>query len=163
MMKTFFSTAMIGLLLLGVNVAQTKQPKLNQVELNKQFIGSWKCTIAKDTTFFWEVKPYGIGFECSFKFVTKEKICAEGKQLWGYDKKVDKCIISELFKGGDIMIYATWFSSNNKCEMLPSNEISNPEKASLKVVSELKSTDSFIQTTLVNNKPVKVDTYTRVK
>lgn len=164
-MKTFFSTTLLVFLFLGANVAQAQTPqgKLNQVELHKQFVGSWKCAIAKDTTFIWEVKPYGRGFECSFKYVTKEKICAEGKQLWGYDKSIDKCLISEMFKGMDIMIYATWFISKDKCEMLPYSDISNPEKASLKVVSELKSPDSFLQTTFVNNKPVKVDTYTRVK
>ena len=47
-----------------------------QIELHKQFIGSWKGEIAKDTTIYWDVKPYGKEMECYFKAITK------GKLLW---------------------------------------------------------------------------------
>jgi hypothetical protein len=59
--------------------------ELNQVELLKQNIGSWKCDISKDTTCFWDVKPYGTGLEYYYKYVTNGKIIIEGKQLLGYD------------------------------------------------------------------------------
>ena len=137
--------------------------ELNQVELHKQFIGNWKGEVGKDTIGFWDVKSFGTGLECYFKDVTKGKIVIEGTQIWGYDKRVDKFILSSMIKGMDNEIYSTWFVSKNKCEMLPFSDVSNPDKAPLKWEVEIKSPDMFIQTTIVNNNSVKTDTYTRVK
>ena len=68
-----------------------------------------------------------------------------------------------MIKGMDNGIYSTWFVSKNKCEMLPFSDVSNPDKEPLKWEVEIKSPDMFIQTTIVNNNPVKTDTYYRVK
>ncbi len=137
--------------------------ELDQVELHKQIIGYWKSEVAKDTTCFWDVKSYGTGLECYFKYVTKGKIVMDGKQLWGYDKNLDKFTMAEMIKGMDNGIYASWFILKNKCEMLPFNNISNPEGAPLKWEVDFKSPDMFIQTTIADNKPNKADTWTRVK
>jgi hypothetical protein len=136
---------------------------LNQVELHKQFIGYWKCEIGKDTTCFWDLKPYGAGFDSYFKYVTKGQIVMEGKILWGYDNNLDKYIMSEMIKGMDNLIYSSWFISYNKCAMFSYNDISNPDMASTKWEVEFKSPDMFVETTLKNNKPVKVDIFNRVK
>lgn len=56
-MKTFCLTTMIAVFLFFCSngmLAQTTQTKLNQVELMKQFLGTWKCEIAKDTFNIWE-------------------------------------------------------------------------------------------------------------
>jgi hypothetical protein len=163
-MKTFLSSSMIVLLLLGATAsqAQTMQPKLNQVELMKQFIGSWKCDMAKDTTKLWDSKSYGTGLEGNFKYVTKDKMVLEGKELWGYDRKTDKFILTSMIKGMDIEIYAVWFISKNKYIVVPFSDNSNPEKASFKVEGEIKSTDNFVETTIVKDKPVKTDNWTRI-
>jgi hypothetical protein len=147
------------------NAKNTETSKeLNQVELMKQMIGSWQGDIAKDTTFFAECKSYGTtGLEWTYKNVTKGKIVKEGKQFWGYDKKVDKLIFSSMDKGGDIGMYASWFLSKNKYIYLPYSDISNPETASFKIEGEIKSPDIVVETMIVNNKPVRTDTYTRVK
>ena len=136
---------------------------LNQVELHKQFIGSWKCNLAKDTTVFWDIKSYGSGFESYHKNVTKGKIVLEGKLLWGYDNNLDKYFMYQMIKDVDNLSYSSWFKSNNKCAMFSYNDISNPEIASTKWEFEFKSPDLFIQTEIKNNTPVKVYTYTRVK
>jgi hypothetical protein len=143
--------------------AQTTQIKLNQIDLMKQFVGSWKGEIAKDTTEFWDVKPYGTGLECNFKYVTKEKTVMEGKELFGYDKKVDIFIMLSVIKPMDIGIYATWFLSKSKYIFIPYNDIPNPKKAPSKWEGEFKSPDMFVETTSVNNKSVKTVTYNRVK
>ena len=165
-MKTFCLTATIAVFLLicsnGLQ-AQTTQTKLNQGELMKQFIGSWKSEFDKDTTEFWDAKSYGTGLECNFKYITKEKMVLEGKQLWGYDKKVDKFILSSMVRGMDIGINGVWFTSKNKYVVIPFSDISNPEKASSKWEGEFKSPDMFLETTIVNNKSVRTNTYTRVK
>jgi hypothetical protein len=137
--------------------------ELNQVELHKQFVGYWESEVGKDTTCFWDVKSYGTGFESYFKYATKGKIVMEGKSLWGYDKNLDKCVMSEMIKGMDNLVYSSWFISNNKCAMFSYNDISNPDMASTKWEVEFKSHDMFTQTTIKNNKPVKVDTFKRIK
>jgi hypothetical protein len=145
------------------NVPSETSKGLNQVELMKQMIGSWKGDVAKDTTLFWDVKSYGTGLECYYKYVNRGKIVSEGKQLWGYDKRVDKNIGTQMTKGEDIVLWAVWFISKNKYEMLSYSDISNPEKASWKMEGEFKSPDMFVETYIVNNKPVKTDTWTQVK
>jgi hypothetical protein len=116
MKKPFPPTTIVIILVLFTNEvqSQTISAKLDQVELMKQFIGSWKCNIAKDTISFWDAKFYGTGLDCNYRFVTNEKVIKEGKQLWGYDRKTDKFIWSLMDKGGDIEIYAAWFISKTK-------------------------------------------------
>ena len=165
-MKTSFLTTMIvAFLLLCTNgiQAQTAQPKLNQVELMKLQIGTFKCVSNKDTTVIWEGKPYGTGLECNSKNVVKGKTVREGRELWGYDKSIDKFICASLTKGNDIEIQAVWFTSKNVYEYIRYSNISNPEKASWKIVGEFKSPDVVIETTTENNKITLIETYTRVK
>jgi hypothetical protein len=137
--------------------------ELNQVELMKQNIGSWKCDIAKDTSVFYDVKSYGTGMECYYKYVTKGKTVKEGKDLWGYDKRIDKYLWAEVTKGSDIEIRAIWFITNNKYEVIQYSDISNPEKASWKIEGEFKSPNLIVETIIINNKPFRTDSWTRVK
>ena len=137
--------------------------ELNQVELMKQFIGAWKWDVSKDTTSIFDFKSYGTGIEGYFKYITKGKIVMEGKQLWGYDKRVDKYILSFLTKGMDVESYAVWFTSKNKYEWIPYSDISNPENASFKFTGVFKSNDLFLETYIKNNKEVAVWTFTRIK
>lgn len=136
---------------------------LNQVELMKQYIGNWKCEIAKDTIEYSDIKSYGTGLEGNFKYVTKDKIFLEGKQLYGYDKKMDKFILSLLIKGMDIGMGEMWFTSKNICVVFPYSDISNLEKAPYKVELEFKSPDVMLFKTIANNNIIKTDTYFRVK
>jgi hypothetical protein len=146
------------------NVKNTEISKdLNQVELHKRIIGYWKSEVAKDTTCLWDVKSYGTGFECYFKYVTNGNVVMDGKQLWGYDNNLDKFTMAEMIKGMDNKIFASWFISKDKCEMLPIEDISNPDQAQLKWELEFKSPGTFIQTTIAVNKPNRTDTWTRVK
>ena len=62
-----------------------------------------------------------------------------------------------------ILIYGLLFTSKNKYVYLPYNDISNPEKASLKREGEFKSPDMIIENKILNNKIVKTTTFTRVK
>ncbi len=139
------------------------QPKLNQVELSKQLIGAWKADMGKDTTGLFEIKPFGTGLECYYNSANEGKILMEAKQLWGYDKKIDKNVAANLVKGKDIEIVAAWFISNNKYISIPYSDIANPEKASFKYEAEFKSPNLIVETLIINGKPLKTYTYTRVK
>jgi hypothetical protein len=144
--------------------AQTTQTKLNQVELMKEFIGSWKVVESQDTTFFWNAKSYGSGLEGDYRTEAKCKTVKGGKFLQGYDKSIDKSIYVELASGGnDIEIDATWFISKTKYRYLLYSDISNYEKASYKIEGEFKSPDMFVETTIRNDKITLIETYTRTK
>ena len=135
-----------------------------QIELHKQFIGSWKGETAKDTTFVWDVKPYGTGMECFFKLVTKGKIVVEGKQLWGYDTGAGKFTMVEMMKGVDNAIYSTWFDSKSTCTMQfysPITTTANGDIWEWKI--EFKNPDTFVETILKNNNPTQTITVSRVK
>jgi hypothetical protein len=129
----------------------------------KQFTGSWKADYAKDTVAFWNARSYGTGLECNYKFVSKGKIVKEGKQLWGYDTKIDKYVAASLPEGMDLELDAYWFTSKTRCEALFYNDVNNPEKASLKWEIDFKSPDMFTETITETNKPVRTITYTHVK
>jgi hypothetical protein len=145
------------------NVPSETSKELNQVELMKQMAGSWKCETAKDTTQYYDSKSYGTGLECNYKYVTKGKTVMEGKDLWEYDKRIDKYLWAEVTKGSDIEIRVIGFITNNKYEVIQYSDIFNPEKASWKIEGEFKSPDMTVETTIVNNKTVKTETWIRIK
>ena len=166
-MKTFCITTMIvALLLLCTNSsqAQTTQTKLNQVELLKQFLGTWKGETAKDTTMITEYLPFGSAMEGIDKVITKGKTINSIKELCGYDKKNDKIINVELNESSlEITSYAFWFTSKNILEGILLQDISNPDKAILKYKIEFKSSDMWVETLTQNNKVVSVLTFNREK
>jgi len=137
--------------------------ELNQIELGKQFLGTWKSEVAKDTFNIWEQKLFATGMEATIKIVTKGKIITEGKAIIGYDKKNDKLIESDLLEGSGIMVYAFWFTSKNACMQIPYEYIFNPEQAPSRTTFEFKSPDLFIETYSENNKVVAVYKNIRVK
>jgi len=165
-MKTFISSSMIVLLLLGANAvqAQTTQTKLNQIELMKNFLGNWKCVYGKDTTMILEYKSFGTAIEGVAKIVVSEKVIMEEKSLMGYDAKNDKLIEAAMYNSfPNIILYSDKFISANRFEEIYLEDSSNPEKANKKWEVEFKSTDLFIETFFQNNKAVEVYTFTRIK
>ena len=144
--------------------AQTTQTKLNQVELMKQFLGTWKGEMGKDTAFVMEFKSFYNGFESYIKTETKGKIIIEEKTIMGYDKKIDKLIESGIMNSNpEIMSWANWFLSPNKFEGVLLEDISNPENANLKWTFELTSPDLMVWTNIVNNKTTGTYTFHREK
>jgi hypothetical protein len=143
------------------NIETSKE--LNQVELLKQLIGSWRCDYAKDTSYNVQYKLFGTGIEGTIKFVTKGKTVQGGKVLVGYDKKSDKLIETDLMEGSDIMLYGFWFTSKTTCTEIPWEDISNPENTQVTWKYELKSPDVFVWNYIENNKTTKTYTFHRVE
>jgi hypothetical protein len=145
-------------------VKASETPKeLNQVELLKQLIGSWKCDYAKDTSYNVQYKLFGSGIEGTIKIVTKGKTVQEGKVLVGYDKKSDKLIEIDLLEGSDIMLYGIWFTSKTTCTEIPWEDISNPENTPVTWKYELKTPDLFVWNYVENNKTTKTYSFHREK
>ena len=166
-MKTFSLTFLIIEVLLLCTIemnGQSTNSSLNQPELMKQFIGTWKGEVGKDTLVIGTNNPFGPGLDCTSEIITRGKILNSVRQLFGYDIKNDKFIIAELIKSSpSIELCATWFTSKNSGEMVLFQDISNPENAILKWRFEFKTPDTIVQTALKNNMIYKVVKMTRVK
>jgi hypothetical protein len=144
------------------NVAGENSNGLNQVELVKQILGTWKAEIAKDTFYTVKYQWLGTGMEGAIKIITKGKTVQQGKAIIGYDKKIDKIIETDLMEGSDIMLYALWFTSKNTCTEIPYEYISNPEKAPVTWQYEIKSPDVFVWNYIENGKTTTTYTFQRI-
>jgi hypothetical protein len=166
-MKTFnLATLIVGVLLFcTIDMhAQSGNSSLNQPELMKQFIGTWKGEVGKDTIVIGTNNPFGPGLDCTSEIITRGKTLNSVRQLFGYDIKNDKFIIAELIKSSpSIELCAMWFISKSEGEMVLFQDISNPENAILKWRFEFKTPDTIVQTALKNNKIYKVVKMTRIK
>ena len=90
----------------------------------KQFLGSWKGEMGKDTFAIVEYKSYGTAIENNIKIITKGKIISTEKGLWGYDEKTDKIINAEIWNYSPaISLYSIWFTSKNTGEGVPFKDI----------------------------------------
>jgi hypothetical protein len=162
-MKTF-STIPLIVLFFFINTnrmqAQTAQTKLNQVELMKQFIGTWKSEFGDGTIFTSENRPFGNGMICNSQIVTKGKTVDSVTQLFGYDNKTDRFIIAELKTSSPVIeLCATWFSSKNTGEIV----VINPDNAPFTFKFEFKTPDVIIQTAISDGKVVNEITLTRIE
>jgi hypothetical protein len=145
------------------SVPNETSKELNQVELFKQILGTWKAEIARDTFYIAQYKWFATGMEGTIKIVTKGKTITEGRAIIGYDKKSDKFIETDLIEGSDIMVYGIWFTAKNTCIEIPWKDISNPENTPVTWKYELKSPDLFIWNTIENNKTTISYTFHREK
>ena len=155
-----FLVAVFQLIIIAEIQAQDVKSKLNQIELMKQFIGTWKCELGRDTFLITQTKPFGTGMISKSKMFTKDNVLDSIIQVFGFDKKADKFIMAELIKSSQaIEICSTWFTSNKAGEIL----IINPDKAPLKFAFEFKSPTYLVQTATYGDKIVKVITGVKFK
>ena len=140
--------------------AQKTQPKLNQVELLKQFTGNWKCELGKDTFLVSENKPFGNGMISNSQIITRNDTLDSILQLYGYDPKADKFILSEQIKSSPrVEICTVFFTSKNRGEIM----VTNPENAPFTFKFEFKTPDTLVQTALHGDKVFREVTGTRIK
>jgi ligand-binding sensor domain-containing protein len=140
----------------------SKVQKLNQVELMKQFLGTWKCELGKDTSMIVENTLFEIGMESNRQIVTKGKIISRGKSLWEYDKKDDRFIISGISTSSpDTVRQVLWFTSKNTCSQILFKDITNPQNAVLKWKTEFISPNQRLVHVTKNNSWVALIRYTR--
>lgn len=114
-MKTFLKTSLaITILICSIGVkSQTKQPKLNQLELYKQFTGTWHAEIGVDSVEVRECRAYGLSFVIEVYQVIK------GQQIPMYINNISFDSNEGKFKGFLLYPnggYFTWiglFTKNN--------------------------------------------------
>ena len=166
-MKTLcLTTLIIAFLFLSANTlqAQTTQPRLNQMELDLQFIGRWRTEAGRDTSIIIECKTVCNGVETIYRTETGGKVLFEEKSLLGYDKKSGKLIECSVDNRSPyIGVYAAWFTSKNKMEEILLEDLPNADKASSKTSFEFISPDVFEITYTENNKVTGKHTFHREK
>ena len=162
-MKIFYKTILIaGFVLIGTFElqAQTTDNKLNQVDLMNKFVGRWTCDLGKDTVLIGENTAFGMGLVCNNHIIANGKILNSVKQLYGYDKKIDKFIVAELSESSPVIEICTgWFTSQNTGELV----VTNPDNAPFRFRFEFKNADMIVQSAIQNDKVIKEITFTRVK
>jgi len=162
-MTTFRKTALLTLVfILSIHVAkaQTAKEPLNQVELLRQFTGTWKCELGKDTILITTNTLFGPGMISDSEITTNGKILDEVKQLYGYDKKKDIFILAELIKSSPaIEVCTCWFTSKNTGEVI----VTNPENAPFRFTFEFKNAHTLVQKAIMNNKVVREITLNRIE
>jgi hypothetical protein len=143
--------------------AQNTEPKLNQVELMMQFLGTWKAELSNGNSMILDFSAFGSAMVGKVKStangVTKDIIL----EIWGYDEKNDKIIVAEIFNYTPVIeIDVLWFTSKNTLVGVFQKDISNPENASTKYKMEIKTPDTFLMITVKNNSIPAVITWNRV-
>jgi len=106
--------------------AQTKEQRLNQIELMKQLLGTWKTEFSNGDSMILDFTTFGNAMVGKVKStangVTKDVIL----EIWGYDEKNDKIIVAEVFNNTPVMeIDVIWFSSKKVIEGVMQKDISN--------------------------------------
>jgi hypothetical protein len=155
-----FQSVYDGLKYIYGTQSQAIPAQLNQTDLIKQFAGTWKCELGKDTILMSENIPFGSGLVSNSHTTANGKMLTSVRQLYGYDKKSGKFIIAELIQSSPfIEICNAWFISRTSGELV----ITNPENAPLKFKFEFRSPDIIVQSSIMGTKVVKEITLKRVK
>jgi hypothetical protein len=126
------------------------QTNLNQVELFKKFVGTWKMDLNNDTSFTFECKPYDKGIDLYLKEEANGKILIEQKGLIEYDSKNDRMIQKNPEVNNQPYPIAMWFTSESLCEAGEVHDNSNPARVSTERKWEFKSSDLLVLSVLVN-------------
>ncbi|MBI2417940.1 MAG: hypothetical protein HYV28_08570 [Ignavibacteriales bacterium] len=156
----FILTAVFCLINMKGIVAQNTQTQLNQVELMKQFTGTWKSELAERTTYISENKPFGTGMACNVQILSNGVFIDSVKQLYGYDKRTDKYIIAELIQSSSVLqLSSAWFTSEHTGKLF----MANPDGDTIKFDFEFKTPDVITQIAQLDNKITLELTYYRVK
>lgn len=166
MKESYSRPIVVIMLLLCTNEiqAQITQPKLNQMELMKEFLGIWKGEIAKDTVMIMNFTSYGKAIENNYKITVKDKILYSGKEIYGYNQKYDKIILAAIRDNSpQISLMACWYSSKDTGNLVGYQYLSNPEKATFKIQWILIPPDSSKRIVIQNKNVVSVSTYFREK
>jgi len=166
-MKKLILAALIALLLIinsfGIQ-AQNQKPKLNQIELMKQWIGSWKNESGKDSTSIYDFKPFNKAYEVYYEVNVKGIKASTAKKLIGYDKKNDAYTEAIILDDNPELIFTSIrFKSAHTCEIIGSEDLVNPKNAREVRRIEFKSPGSLIWTHLLNNKVLSAATFKKIK
>jgi len=103
MKKIIFSIFALPLIALCCSMslnAQSSEKDLDQVELMKQFVGTWVAERAEDSTLIWEVTPFAKGYECIGHWQAKGETYSTFKGFLGFAKQYELVNMFYLWPAG---------------------------------------------------------------
>jgi len=114
-MKKFIITAIALIVIFNLNEtkAQTKQPKLNQMELYKQFVGNWQAEIGSDSIEVRECREYGMAFVIEVNRIIKGQKIPYYINNVSYDATDGKFKGFLLYPNGGYFTWIGMFTKNN--------------------------------------------------
>lgn len=159
--KNYLKKLLFGVGIIVMSIEIQAQSNLNQVELNKQFIGTWKCEYAKDTFLVIKNNPFGAnGMVSVSRIFTKSETLDSIIQLYAYEKNYDRFIMSELVRSSSTLeICYMRFTTNTTGEII----VTNTDNAKFEWRFEFKSPDLIVQQALFDGKVVKEVSVNRVE
>jgi len=119
-MKLFGTLLISGIIAMCFSFSATAQSSgmdLNQVELMKQFAGTWKTEIGEDSTLTWESIPFGKGYEIIVNWKAKGEPYLNAKGILGLTEGLTTVNFILLYPGGGIEKAVGEFVSKNKLEL----------------------------------------------
>jgi hypothetical protein len=149
MKKTIFSILTLSFIALCFSMnlhAQSSEQDLDQVELMKQFIGTWICELGEDTTQIWEAIPLEKGYEINITWQAKGETYQTGKGIMGFAEGFRTITMYHLWPSGwispdmgrfvsDKKLTTERFIANHK-HVLASNELNFVTPDKIKVISK---------------------------
>ncbi len=155
-----FSITIFTLFNMNRTQAPTTEIKLDQVDLMKQFIGTWKGEFGDNSIFVCENKQFANGIISTSHITSNGETIESVAQLYGYDSKTDKFILAELKESSSVIeICSTWFTSKNTGQII----ITNPDNAPFRFEFEFKTPDMIEQTAIQDNKVVNTIILKRIE
>jgi len=145
--KTFFLTTMMFVFLLicshGIQ-AQTAKPKLDQVKLMPQRLGTWEATGDKDTIWVREHQEYGKAYTANVYFIVKGVKSPYYVSNSSFDAKEGKFKGFTLYANG---AYTTWIGLWTTEKKFSLDVVQNfkPETVSAKVEYIYETPTSMIE------------------
>ena len=94
--------------------AQTPQTKLNQVELMKQFVGTWKNDVGKDTIDIWDCQQHENAFVSTIHRLIHKKESFLLSENWVFSPREEKFIGFTMLPSGNYMTWISSFIDENK-------------------------------------------------
>lgn len=121
---------------------QTIASGLDQLELMKQFVGTWQVTLQTDTVMEMEMQQFGATFSENDYLITNKTKSFDSKWSYGYSPKEGKFKFFALYPNGNYQTWIGMFTSGNTWyqEMV---EDFNPEKVITKLIFVFDSPASF--------------------
>ena len=129
-MRKLFKVLLSLLVFLGISLtlsAQSNEEELDQLELMKQFVGTWRAETGEDTVVNTTYEPNGDGI-----LITQENI-ANGvtyrtvKAVMGVSTDKKTIIVSGVRQDGSVFFHCGKFVSNNKLILeLYRNNVKHP-------------------------------------
>jgi hypothetical protein len=122
--------------------AQAQQPKLDQLKLIQQFIGTWKTDISNDSSMIVEMELCGKSIIETDYLVVKGKKEIDSKWTYGYSPETNQFKFFAVYPNGN---YQTWlgsFTSEKKWEQQLVQDF-NPDKVLMKSELNFITPDTF--------------------